>query len=620
LDAAADFAERFKTLFSKAARPSEKPENANDSLPVNQQCNKNRKDNFIFTALHFTIHLVYSLHIIDVMKPLSCALTIVAFSLFLLKKTEAQPTVVITNYASGFTRPVKIASAGDSRLFIAEIGGKIKIVKSGVVSPDPFLDISALISNPEWSGIQSIAFAPNYLSTGFFYVMYVIKNSTNVQLSRFSRSSNNVDKADVNSEVKILTIPYEDVLGGHIGGDLAFGKDDQLYISTGDNGPGSRGAIGDDKNNAQNNQKLFGKILRLDITSASPGDHILSKIFALGLRNPWRFGFDRSLGDLWIGDNGQDGWEEVNYLKYPFAGAVSNFGWSCMEGNAVYTTSHCAPGTTYISASHIYPGYNNNGTQSSASVIGGYVYRGSRYASLKGYYFFGDYAAGKIGVVNPSGTGSFLTGLSLPSIVSFGEDNAGELYAISFLEGTLSKITGTDAPLPVNLEYLSLTKESCNAKIEWKTTLETNFSHFELERSTDAKTFYKIASLPASGTNHIYTFLDERPISGNNFYRLKMLDNDGSYQYSRMDSIKSSCRQGEITVFPNPGEDKFVIDGVAKGQKIRIYTSSGKLIISKIASGNNTELNLQNYPSGVYGLSIEDSGTGFVKKSTLVKK
>ncbi|MCE6992663.1 sorbosone dehydrogenase family protein [Dyadobacter sp. CY323] len=256
---------------------------------------------------------------------------LIAFALLRSLHSLAQPDPAIEAFVPGFTRPVKVAHAGDARLFVAEIGGKIRIVKNRNVIPEPFLDISGKINDPEWAGIFSIAFAPEFQVSGKFYVLYVLKNSTEVQLSEFKRSPSNADLADAGSEVKILTIPYENVLGGHRGGDIAFGKDGYLYVSTGDNGPGSRGDIGDPDNNSQNMSKVFGKILRLDMKSASPAENILTKIFALGLRNPWRFSFDRSTGDLWLGDNGQDAWEEVNYLKYPFDGSAPNFGWNCLE-------------------------------------------------------------------------------------------------------------------------------------------------------------------------------------------------------------------------------------------------------------------------------------------------
>ena len=535
----------------------------------------------------------------------------------------AQPNPVIESFISGFTRPVKVTNAYDSRLFVGEIGGRIKIVKNGTLLSEPFLDISSKINDPDWAGIYSFVFAPNYQTSGYFYVMYVLKNSPQVQISRFSRSISNPDKADESSELQILTIPYEDVAAGHRGGDLAFGKDGYLYISTGDNGPGSRGDIGDPNNNSQNLNKLFGKILKIDVNSAAPADNILDKIFALGLRNPWRFSFDRSTGDLWIGDNGQDAWEEVNYLQYPFGQGLTNFGWRCMEGNENYPYAPvpCEILPSHTPPKYLFAGFSKSVPNTDASVMGGYVYRGSKYRSFTGYYFFGNYSTGKIGFVSQSGTGSFHSTLSYPSIISFGEDVDGELYVLSFLNGTLSKITNPAEPLPVKLEYLTAKQENCVIQLTWRTSLEVDFSRFEVEHSTDARTFSKTNSITQSGANHIYTIKDEKALPDSNFYRLKMINNDGSFQYSSMVSINLTCPEREISLFPNPATDKVTFKGVRKGYEISLYNLSGIMIFTTTQTTNEqAELSLKNFPAGVYTVIVKDPGSEFAKQLKLVKK
>ncbi|MEO6286562.1 MAG: PQQ-dependent sugar dehydrogenase [Dyadobacter sp.] len=532
----------------------------------------------------------------------------------------AQPTPVIQSFVAGFTRPVRVVNGGDARLFVAEIGGKIRIIKNGSILSQPFLDIGSKINDPDWAGIFSLVFAPNYQTSGYFYVLYVLKNSTEVQLSRFTRSTSDADLAEVSSELKILTIPYENILGGHRGGDLAFGMDGFLYVSTGDNGPGSRGAIGDPGNNSQNMGKLFGKILRLDVNSASPADNILNKIFALGLRNPWRFSFDRSSGDLWIGDNGQDAWEEVNYLKYPFTGTPANFGWNCLEGTQTYNATHCADGTIYSPPKYTYPGFSNNGG-SSASVMGGYVYRGSKYPSLKGYYFFGDYQSGKIGLISPAGSGSFPTGLNYESLISFGEDHEGELYTLSFLNGTVSKIANPGDPLPVTLAYFMLNSKDCSQQLDWKTESEINFKAFELQHSTDGKKFERIASIPALGEGHIYHYNDNLPYAETAYYRLKMIDQDGRYQYSKLIRGASHCLENSITIFPNPSSGSFTINGLKSGYVVNVYHVSGRKIFGRKAiSEDGLVLDLKGYANGVYTMKVIDQQTGFSQSSQLVKE
>ena len=531
---------------------------------------------------------------------------------------SAQPSIVIEPYLSGFTRPVKITHAYDSRLFVAEVGGRIKVVKNGAILPTPFLDISSKIKDPDWAGLYSIAFHPNYQSNGQFYVMYVVKDKFEVQISRFERSGNALSDISSTTETPILTIPYTDILGGHRGGDMAFGKDNQLYISTGDNGPGSRGVVGDPENNAQNTARLFGKILKINPDNPPTAANATQSIWALGLRNPWRFSFDRTTGDLWIGDNGQDGWEEINFLSASNTSSPRNFGWDYMEGNAIYRNCNCNIANTFIAPKLTYPGYTNNGN-TSASVMGGYVYRGSNYPSLKGTYFYGDYQSFQIGVITPGGFQGFIPSVSYSSVADFGEDEQGELYVASVVNGTVGKITLPNDALPVTLESFTANPAEQTIKLEWKTGMETNFSHFELEHSADGKKFQLLKSIPGSGLSDYYSYSDDNPFTGFNYYRLKMIDQDGSYQMSRMVSAKPSVSD-EITVFPNPASSIFTIKGVKPGQTILLYNITGDLLINKkIASKPQAELDLKNYPTGVYSLSVEELGKGFVKRLKLVK-
>jgi glucose/arabinose dehydrogenase len=541
-----------------------------------------------------------------------------AYLLLLPIGLAAQPSPTIEPLFAGFTRPVKVTHAYDARLFVAEIGGKIKVIKNGVVLPAPFLNIRNKINEPEYAGIFSIAFHPDYQVNGYFYVMYVVKDKYEVQISRFQRLGSTDSDLASDVETPILTIPYTDVPGGHRGGDMAFGKDNFLYISTGDNGPGSRGVPGDPDNNAQNTGKLFGKILRLDVGSPSPGDNPLQKIWALGLRNPWRFSFDRETGDLWIGDNGQDKYEEIDFLSYTDAVTSSrNFGWNYYEGNYAYKDCHCS--TNFVAPVLVYNGFTYNGGVS-ASVMGGYVYRGSKYPSLKGWYFFGDYQSFKIGAVKGLYKG-FLSDLSYHSLISFGEDNGGELYVVSLLNGTLGHLTSSsDPPLPVRLASFSAKPEGCDVLLTWRTTEEINFSRFEVERSNDGKKFQRITTVATSGADHDYTFVDVAPLPGIHYYRLKMLDHDGTFQISHMAKQAADCPDQKISIFPNPSRDLFMIKGLGSGSTISLYQISGRLILpQQSVKAGKAEINLKNYPTGAYILKIEDQHSGFVKRIKLVK-
>ncbi len=541
--------------------------------------------------------------------------------LFCTNTINAQPNISIEPYASGFTRPVKVTHAYDSRLFIAEIGGKIKILKNGVVLHDsPFLDIGGKIKDPQWAGIYSIVFHPNYQKNGYFYVMYVVKDTPTeqkfeVQISRFSRAGGaDSDVADP-TETPILTIPYTDVLGGHRGGDMAFDSHNQLYISTGDNGPGSRNLPGDPDNNAQNQNNIFGKLLKINPENPPTTTEAINNIWALGLRNPWRFSFDRSTGDLWLGDNGHDGWEEINFLTAGNTNLPRNFGWDFMEGNSIYKDCSCDIATTFIAPKLAYPGYNNNG-HVSASVMGGYVYRGTQFPSLTGTYFYGDYQSFKIGAITPSGYQGFTPSVSYPSVIGFGEDKAGELYVLSFLDGTLGKITLPFDPLPVKLLNFTAKIRGSFVLLEWETSDAINFSHFEIERSRDGRNFDKITNSPT----RLRRFLDEHPFPGNNVYRLKMVDNDGTFQYSRLVVAKDLFENAMPTVFPNPSSENFIVNGLKPNDEINVYKRSGLLIMSsQVLTSEPFLLNLKNRPTGMYLINIKDSSTGVVKKLTLVK-
>ncbi|MCU0340756.1 MAG: PQQ-dependent sugar dehydrogenase [Spirosomaceae bacterium] len=373
------------------------------------------------------------------------------------------PTISLDLYASNFTRPTDVESAGDARLFVSEIGGKIKVIQNDTVLNTPFVDISSKINNPQWSGIFSFAFHPDYAQNGKIYVMYVRSPDAQVQISQFNRSTSDPNQADP-TEFPILTIPYNNPIG-HRGGEIAFGQDGYLYIATGDNADGGRAVVGDPLNQAQNLALVFGKILRIDVNSAtpynipttnpyqSPNDNIPDEIWARGLRNPWRMTFDKLNGDLWLGDNGQDGWEEVDFVANGSAGG-QNFGWRCYEGNHRYPYQvTCDDSTTMTFPLLEYAGFDHNGGNT-ASVIGGYVYRGAQHPSLYGHYLYGDYASGKIWTLKRELNGTYTNVLqspNLPNLIAFGQDSSGELYAISFFGGNLYKIKTDNCPPTLSL-------------------------------------------------------------------------------------------------------------------------------------------------------------------------
>ena len=365
-----------------------------------------------------------------------------------------------TFFAGGFDQPVDIAHAGDGRLFVVERAGIIKVVQSdGAVLPTAFLDISGQVDKSHGEeGLLGLVFHPDYPEIPYFYVNYT-NPQDGTRISRFTVSSD-PNVADAGSQEILLTVaqPQEN----HNGGDLNFGPNDgYLYATLGDGGGAgdNHGAVG----NGQNRMTLLGKILRLDVDSTFPytippdnpfvdDPQALDEIWALGLRNPWRFSFDRATGDMYIGDVGQSSREEINYQAADSNGS-ENYGWRCYEGNEPFNTSGCDDASAYVFPIFDYP------RSEGQAVTGGFVYRGSRYPALVGHYLFADYSSGNFWTASrdggdwnvvPHGT---LTGIDHPS--TFGEGCDGELYVAdyNFLGLSLTAIYRIEENTPGNLNH-----------------------------------------------------------------------------------------------------------------------------------------------------------------------
>lgn len=336
---------------------------------------------------------------------------------------------------------VGIVNAGDGsgRLFIVQQTGQIKILENSVLLTRAFLNIRTSVSCCGERGLLGLAFHPNYSSNGYFFVDY-INLSGDIVIARFKVSSS-PDIASKGSMKILLTIPHPN-FSNHNGGQLAFGSDGFLYIGVGDGG-----SAGDPPNNAQTLSVLLGKILRIDVDHGNPyaippdnpfvGQAGAKKeIWAYGLRNPWRFSFDRQNGDLWIGDVGQNQWEEIDLQKVAVAGG-KNYGWRKMEGNHCYNPStNCDDGTFRAPVLE----YDHQ-SETHCAVIGGYRYRGARIASLAATYVYGDFCSGFIWGANSNG-GAWDTSLLADTnflLSTFGEDEAGELYLADF-NGPIYKI------------------------------------------------------------------------------------------------------------------------------------------------------------------------------------
>jgi glucose/arabinose dehydrogenase len=298
-----------------------------------------------------------------------------------------------------------------NRLYIVDKVGLVRVTERGRVRKTPFLVVRSSITAGGEQGLLGLAFHPNYAKNRLFYVAYTSNDDRNV----VARYRSNGTTAIPSSRKILLSVP--DPYGNHNGGNLVFGPDGKLYTSIGDGG-----SAGDPENRAQDMSSKFGKLLRLDVSRAGAD----WEIAALGLRNPWRFTFDRLTRDLWIGDVGQGDVEEIDFVRRGTT-ELLNFGWDVYEGTSSFESKPLGPGTL---VQPIYQYSHDTG----CSVTGGYVYRGRAIKRLVGRYFFGDYCAGTVWslkLVNGKATDVRAEGIKVPGLASFGEGPAGELYLLS---------------------------------------------------------------------------------------------------------------------------------------------------------------------------------------------
>lgn len=355
----------------------------------------------------------------------------------------------VESFVEGFDQPLFLTHAGDEsgRIFVVEKAGTIRIVRDGAVVETPFLDITDRVTTDgNEQGLLGLAFAPNFEESGYFFVHYSDLEGNTV-ISRFQVDAANGDVADAAGEFFVLQI--EQPARNHNGGMIAFGPDGYLWIGMGDGGGG-----GDTYGNGQNPASLLGKMLRIDVTSDTsvpyviPADNpwveadwdgadVPDEVWAVGLRNPWRYSFDRHTGDLWIADVGQNELEEVNYTVAGTPGGL-NYGWPIMEGTQCFESDSCDSEGLVLPVAE----YNRDG---GCSITGGYVYRGSEYPMLQGVYLFGDYCTGNLWATIPNPDGSWNT-TEMNSvdvtISSFGEDENGELYVTDLSSGVIYQVTG----------------------------------------------------------------------------------------------------------------------------------------------------------------------------------
>ena len=331
-----------------------------------------------------------------------------------------------------FTAPLYLTNAGDGsgRMFVVEQGGRIRVIHYGSVRVIPYLDVSGIISTGGERGLLGLAFSPDFAQSGRIYVDYTDAQGNTV-VARYTADDPTSDEPRWSAPETVLRVKQP--FANHNGGCLQFGPDGMFYVGMGDGGSG-----GDPNGNAQNSASFLGKLVRIDAS----GTTFKPQVYAKGLRNPWRFSFDTSSGALWIGDVGQDAWEEIDYVATPTAGL--NFGWNRWEGTHPYPEkSKAGSKGGFTFPIHEYPHPEGE------SVIGGYVYRGQNYPALVGTYVYGDFVKGWIAAIRltaPDGstlakpeTATLLQSATRPA--SFGVDERGELYLVDY-RGTIYAVTG----------------------------------------------------------------------------------------------------------------------------------------------------------------------------------
>jgi len=347
-----------------------------------------------------------------------------------------------------FQSPIELTSPSDDtgRIFVVEQKGVIQVFPNNTDAKKSavFLDISSQVESGGEKGLLGLAFHPDYNNNGYFFVNYTKGNPLTTIISRFKVSSANPDMANLASEEILLT--YRQPFSNHNGGKVAFGNDGFLYIAAGDGGSG-----GDPGNRAQNKKELLGKILRIDVNNPSanlkygiPADNpfkgnkdgFREEIYAYGMRNPWRFNFDRETGSLWAGDVGQNKIEEVDIIE-----KGGNYGWNIMEADECYKSGNCdTSGLILPIVSY------EQGSNTGRSITGGYVCRDKNLPGLHGKYIYGDFVSGNIWVLTYSGKkavkNELLTNLS-GGLSSFGEDSKSNLYVLAYGTGKVYKIKGS---------------------------------------------------------------------------------------------------------------------------------------------------------------------------------
>ena len=512
----------------------------------------------------------------------------VALSLSALAQEPSPLEIELEPFISGLSRPVGLEHAGDERLFVLQKNsGIIEIYNLDGEFINDFLDIDGLSTGSE-QGLLGLAFHPNYEENGRFFINYTATNGDTF-ISEFS-VSDDPNEADANSEQVLMEI--EQPFVNHNGGGLEFGPDGYLYIGTGDGGSG-----GDPENNAQDPQELLGKMLRIDVDSGDPygipednpfvaSEDTLDEIWAIGMRNPWRYTFDEENGDLWSADVGQNQWEEINVEPGDSDGGL-NYGWRCYEATYEYNTDSCSSDLDVFFPIAEY----SHGGDNFCSITGGIVYRGPQYPRLYGHYFFTDYCAGDIMSLVEVEEGVFeehtLLETNTFGYVAFAADINGQPYIVD-INGAIQKIV--DPCGDFNPEI--------SANVDFNAAIATEGAQY----------FWYLNDDLVEGEND----QEFAPSENGEVYAVVENEEGCAIQTNTVDLTNVSVEdksKSEFKVYPNPTSDSIFVEGVPVNATLSVVSISGR--VQDVKFSQNAEsivsADVSRLTSGMYILRVESS-------------
>jgi glucose/arabinose dehydrogenase len=523
-----------------------------------------------------------------------------------LTMAYAQPSVSFHTIANNLSSPVDIVNAGDGtgRLFIVEQTGTIRIWNGSMLLPVPFLDISSRTLAAGEQGLLSLAFHPDYKNNGFFFVYYNNRKGE-ITIARFKTSSASPDIGDPASEAILMSIPKP--FANHNGGKLGFGDDGYLYFGTGDGGSG-----GDPFHNAQNGKSYLGKMLRLQVTTDNNHPYytiptgnpyknsadFFPEIIATGLRNPWRWCFDKKTGDMWIADVGQNSLEEVNFRPKDSILNI-NYGWNCFEGLAPYNTL-CSAAANNVFPIFQYP-HNSMG---GFSITGGQVYRGADYPFLQGYYLFADFVSGNTWIISPKPLQKGWSVFALPEktrqISGFGESESGEMYAVT-LQGLLLRVMAVSPTAFSVLSGFSVKNKGVIHELVWHIDNQQKDDIYIIERSIGSGSSFALLGQITAGnaSSQDFTFTAAVTSNTDHYYRVRVFPAPAGNYYSTTLRVTADTVTRIRIRLANEMVQVFATEDIAS---IEMIDMAGRRLITKTPPSNTRVdyIRVNALPKGVF--------------------